>query len=258
MIHFYDFDSFIPTTETFDISSCFHGNQLTEFAIKFNYPKGISKDTPFRFIQKFIKTINNNVYIDSASFKQFFEFEVLKEFYKKILENKVSYNFSPFRILPPKTQALDDSFVIYTGITDPAPALSKQHFHRGSSQYLWTPNLNLFFAAHFNKLGQVKCDTSKAKYQISSVSAENCAFVCLNSSIVFSDTYKCLSFDFCSDSNKCAFYSFSHLTDPNVITETAPLCDHYSSKTFIFSFSYWIVVNDWLLNSRNCGWGWFC
>ena len=135
MIHFYDFDSFIPSTETFDISSCFHGNQLTEFAIKFNYPKGISINTQFRFI-KIFKALNKNVYIDSATFKQFFEFEVLKEFYKKILENKVNYNFSPFRILPPKTQALDDSFVVYTGVTDPAPAISKQNFYHAAPKNL--------------------------------------------------------------------------------------------------------------------------
>ncbi len=79
-------------------------------------------------------------------------------------------------------------------------------------------------------MGKVQCDAAKAKFKLESSSAENCAYVCLNSSVINSDSFKCLSFDYCVDTKLCAFYSFSHLTDPSVVTQTAPFCDHYSSK----------------------------
>ncbi len=59
-------------------------------------------------------------------------------------------------------------------------------------------------------------------------SAEECATVCLDSSIIRSDSYMCLSFDYSSESKMCALYS-SHLSDAGVRNETAPMCDHYSS-----------------------------
>ena len=70
---------------------------------------------------------------------------------------------------------------------------------------------------------------SKAKYSFASDSADKCATICLDSSAI-GHAFQCLSFDFCQADQKCAFYDNSHITDPSVNLETAPLCDHYSSK----------------------------
>lgn len=71
--------------------------------------------------------------------------------------------------------------------------------------------------------------------KVVSSSPEDCAFKCLNDSS--GSSYKCLSFDVCrnpvggpsTSSYVCAFYDRSFVTDPSVILEGQPSCDHYSS-----------------------------
>ncbi len=41
-------------------------------------------------------------------FKQTFEFTAKQNFYRLILENLAEYSYSPFRIIPPKFQSLDN------------------------------------------------------------------------------------------------------------------------------------------------------
>lgn len=74
--------------------------------------------------------------------------------------------------------------------------------------------------------------------KVVSSSPEDCAFKCLNDSSGSSpNSYKCLSFDVCrnpvggpsTSSYVCAFYDRSFVTDPSVILEGQPSCDHYSS-----------------------------
>ncbi len=96
---------------------------------------------------------------------------------------------------------------------------------------------------HFKKAGESKVDIQKAKRVMKSHSARNCAFICLNDTVYTQgEDYKCVSFDVCqvSDNKKdgvfCSFYNSSTSTDPDVIVESAPECDHYSSK-FTFHFN---------------------
>ena len=73
--------------------------------------------------------------------------------------------------------------------------------------------------------------------KVVSSSAEDCAHKCLTDSGNSQTSYKCLSFDVCrnpvggpgASSFVCAFYDRSFVTDPTVILDGQPDCDHYSS-----------------------------
>jgi hypothetical protein len=102
---------------------------------------------------------------------------------------------------------------------------------------------SIFCKDHFRKAGQSKVDVEKAKRVVKRNSAKNCASICLNDTVysTASQDYKCVSFDVCQvsadvkDGVYCSFYNYSTSTDPDVVLETAPECDHYTSmKSFFF------------------------
>lgn len=92
---------------------------------------------------------------------------------------------------------------------------------------------------HFRKMSQSSpVNLNAVQNKVVSSSPEDCAFKCLNDSSGSSPgSYKCLSFDVCrnpvggpsTSSYVCAFYDRSFVTDPSVILEGQPSCDHYSS-----------------------------
>lgn len=187
--HFYDFDTTVKTSDTFDITTCYKANQKKEFAIRYNYPK--LDAGPLEF--------------DAASFKYSFELRAKQSFYYSIISSLSQYNYSPFRVIPPKMAVDDDGFTVYTGFTDRAEDI-----------------------LHFTKTEKSRCDISKAKNTVESSSAEECAKVCLDSAAIYDSPFRCLSFDFCSDEKRCSFYNSTHISDPSVVISSAPLCDHYS------------------------------
>lgn len=94
-----------------------------------------------------------------------------------------------------------------------------------------------FFQDHFRKQQQVKVNLNSSPFKLPSAGPENCALMCLNDSSLNSNYYRCLSFDLCKNPDTssaspfvCSFYNSSFVTDPSVILDTEPLCDHYSSK----------------------------
>ncbi len=97
VLHFYDFDTYIRSTDDFDFTSqCFTSQQKKMFAIKYMYPYGM----------------NANI------FRQNFELKVRQIIYLTLLEGLSFYNFSPFRLVPTTVKVFDDHFVLYTGFTD--------------------------------------------------------------------------------------------------------------------------------------------
>jgi hypothetical protein len=68
-----------------------------------------------------------------------------------------------------------------------------------------------------------------ADVKVTSSSAENCSSFCLNTKTFDSKPFKCLSFDYCPMQESCIFYT-SMVTDPSVISQSAPVCEHYSMK----------------------------
>lgn len=92
--------------ETFDVSQCYKNKEKTQFAISFDLPLDV----------------------DKTSFKQNFERHVKKKFYEPMLSALSIYDISPLRIIPPEIRASDSGFVIYTGLTNYAPPISKIKF----------------------------------------------------------------------------------------------------------------------------------
>ena len=80
----------------------------------------------------------------------------------------------------------------------------------------------------------MKVNLQSSLYKIKTSSAEACAKFCLDTSVLDSDAFKCLSFDYCASEEACSFYNFTLTTDPSIISESSPLCDHYSSLEFDF------------------------
>ena len=68
-----------------------------------------------------------------------------------------------------------------------------------------------------------------ANFKFESSSAEDCASFCLNATTFDSKPFKCLSFDYCPMQQICSFYSSTD-TDPSVISESSPVCEHHSKK----------------------------
>lgn len=102
--HFYDFDSTIKTSDDFDITACYSGNQKKEFAIRYKYPQLDAGPLTF----------------NAAVFKYNFELRAKQTFYLSVIESLSIYNYSPFRVIPPKIVADDDGFTVYTGFSDRA------------------------------------------------------------------------------------------------------------------------------------------
>jgi len=92
------------------------------------------------------------------------------------------------------------------------------------------------FIDHFQKKNQVKVNLQLSTYKIKTSSAEACAKFCLDTSVIDSDAFKCLSFDYCASQEGCSFYNFTLTTDPSIITESSPNCDHYSSSNLNWTF----------------------
>lgn len=86
-----------------------------------------------------------------------------------------------------------------------------------------------FLKDHYQKKEKNRIDIELAQYKVASSSAETCAQYCLTSSATDSNVFKCLSFDFCPTQQACVFYNFTLTTDPSVISQSSPECDHYSS-----------------------------
>lgn len=119
-----------------------------------------------------------------------------------------SLSLSPIRLIPAVFEEYNEGFIIYSGITDHAPA---------QDQYKMD--------------GKVKIDPLKGNKVFSVNSVENCAQICLEESIL--DDNKCLSFDFCRNivgGFLCSMYNTT-LTDSEVISDSASECQHYSSKS---------------------------
>lgn len=76
----------------------------------------------------------------------------------------------------------------------------------------------------------------KIKHGIQGNSPETCAEICLSDSQYnLPLDYKCMSFDVCPQSIggfMCSFYNYSLTTDPQVVSDNMPECDHYSSIIF--------------------------
>lgn len=89
------------------MSQCYKNKEKTQFAISFDFPSDV----------------------DKISFKQNFEKNVKKNFYEPMLSPLSIYNISPLRIIPPKIRASDSGFVIYSGLTNYAPPISKINFN---------------------------------------------------------------------------------------------------------------------------------
>lgn len=108
----FDFDSTIKLVNEFDITPCYEPNAKKEFAIQFQYPIVTYENTTFT--------------LTAEEFLYFYELKVRQNFYRLMLVTLTSdYNFSPYRFIPPRIRAFDDHFVIFTGLTDRAPDLSK-------------------------------------------------------------------------------------------------------------------------------------
>jgi hypothetical protein len=96
----------------------------------------------------------------------------------------------------------------------------------------------MIFKDQFKKLDGSRVDLNKVakKYPVDSPS--KCAHLCANlfevQALEANNDFACRSFDYCKDPNSdgyvCSFYNNSTLTDPSVIIESAPMCDHYASK----------------------------
>ncbi len=125
--------------------------------------------------------------------------------------------------------------------------------HRPAVRQLWP---TVFFLIEFvweENIRELKVQFSKA-YSINTnkiskefsttdaASVDDCAKACLNSSKLFSNSFECLSFDICMNSDNtvqlCSFYNSSHieqLTDEiDIVVQDT--CDHYSSMVDMRSF----------------------
>lgn len=108
----YDFDSTLKLVEEFDITPCYEPNKKKEFAIQFQYPV--------------VQLENETITLTAEQFLYLYELKAKQNFYRLMLITLISdYNFSPYRFIPPKIRAFDDHFVMFTGLTDRAPDLSK-------------------------------------------------------------------------------------------------------------------------------------
>ncbi len=97
VMHFYDYDTTILSTDGFDFTSqCFTSQQKKMFAIKYLYPLGMNAEM----------------------FREYFQLKVRQQFYLPLIESLSIYNFSPFRLVPSTIKAFDKHFVLYTGFTD--------------------------------------------------------------------------------------------------------------------------------------------
>jgi hypothetical protein len=100
VVNIYDFNTRVSSFRDFDISPCFPPKDKIEFGISFKYENGIDKDT----------------------FRGLFMNVIGELYYTPILNALAIFNISPFRIMPPRVQAHENGFVIYSGVTNtPAP-----------------------------------------------------------------------------------------------------------------------------------------
>lgn len=95
-------------------------------------------------------------------------------------------------------------------------------------------------------MSKSRIDVSHAKHKIKASSSDKCAEMCLSNSLGI-EGFKCLSFDVCKDPNAeadtiddriCSFYNASFISDPSVVLDSQPECDHYASRLLRFSISY--------------------
>lgn len=94
-----------------------------------------------------------------------------------------------------------------------------------------------------------KIDISKTKYTFRVDSPEKCASICLNKddmkALTNNQEFQCKSFDFCSDSSPsdfiCSFYGQT-ISDQDVIVQTAPACQHYSSRILKFKIEIYSKI----------------
>jgi hypothetical protein len=92
----YDFSPRVSSFKEFDISSCFPPKDKIEFGIAFKYENGIDKNT----------------------FRNLFMNVIEELYYTPVLNALAIFNISPFRIIPPRIQAHETGFVLYSGITN--------------------------------------------------------------------------------------------------------------------------------------------
>jgi hypothetical protein len=65
--------------------------------------------------------------------------------------------------------------------------------------------------------------------------------------------YKCVSFDYCTDPKGgfiCSLYNYSTTTDKDVVLESAPECDHYSSKIRLFFYCFRKTIHEIYINNK--------
>jgi hypothetical protein len=179
-----------------------------------------------------------NINLDASSIDDDFINKIRSFFYLPIKAALSPYNFSPFRIMPPRVQPIEDGILVSSGFLPVAEPISK----------LNTINY-LFLLFHFNSMFIIKeqfrvipkkssINLDIIKEKLNAASPEYCAERCIGSSILDTATYKCLSFDYCDDpkgSGKiCAFYNSSLITNPDDEIILGAKCDHYSSNLLIF------------------------
>jgi hypothetical protein len=172
-------------------------------------------------------------YKDRDSFETFYR-DLLKEPFDELLISSVNiFSASPLRIVTPKFVENERGFTVYSGaiifyilIKDVVYYNKKKSNFQGFTQP--AP-----FLKQFVKKDSSKVDLNKVKKGVLVNSLEDCAQACLSESQYEVLSFKCLSFDFCKNPSDlgfiCSLYNASVFTDPDVIVESAPSCDHYSS-----------------------------
>ncbi len=148
------------------------------------------------------------------------------------------YNFSPLRIIPPVVQSHSNGFVVYSGITNTSAAISNDILLKNVISKYKIIKYKLIPLDHFRKGSKVRVLLNEQnKFKLEATTPEKCAIICLNDSVLKTNYYRCLSFDFCPTNTKkfmCSFYNSTFETDPSLISDSQPECDHYSSMKYLF------------------------
>ena len=111
--------------------------------------------------------------------------------------------------------------------------------------------LNFFLKEHFTKdKNPVNVNLMLANVKLTSTSAEYCASFCLNTTTFDSKPFKCLSFDYCPMQASCVFYT-SKDTDPSVISQSAPVCEHYPKKPNNRIFEIYFMSVNFICSNKN-------
>ncbi|CAF0709535.1 unnamed protein product [Brachionus calyciflorus] len=150
--------------------------------------------------------------VDEETFSQFYGRYLVDDFENKIMKSFKFFSASPLRIARPRFETHRRGFIVYSAITDYADAIN-----------------------HFNKNGKAKVDFMKIKHGAQGYSAETCAQICISDAqYTVPLDYKCFSFDVCvqpSGGVFCSFYNYTLTTDPAVVSDDKPECDHYAKTT---------------------------